>query len=205
MSTISSCELALLVLLSEGPAHPYQIEKTVEERDMRYWTELSMSSIYKTLRQLETKGLALSEVSLSERNVGRKTYALTQPGKDLLASTLREYLSVPEKERWRIDLATSHLDLLERDEVAAALDKYRSEVEKLISGYEALEKYLVESGCPEHALALARRPHFRYEAELRWLDDYRSRLGLGAGEEASPVGSGARDAVPGGAEGRKHG
>jgi DNA-binding PadR family transcriptional regulator len=166
------------MLLSEGARHPYQIEKIVQERDMRYWTELSTSSIYKTLRRLERKGFATSEVSLTERNVGRKTYTLTEIGLTALRDTLREFMSKPEKTIWRIDLATSHLDLLPAEEVDAALSSYEGELEKLLKGYGELEKYLADSGCAEHAMALARRPLFIFDAELRWVRDYRGRLGL---------------------------
>jgi len=53
MPDLTNAEAALLGLLSERPMHPYQIEKEVRSRDMRFWTELSMSSIYKLLRKLE--------------------------------------------------------------------------------------------------------------------------------------------------------
>lgn len=165
------------MLLSEGAAHPYQVEKMVQQRDMRYWTELSMSSIYKTLRQLEKKGLAASKASLGERNVGRRTYRLTKEGRQALREALREFAGEPEKIRWRIDLATSHLDLLTDKEIRTSFDSYAEELRKLIRGYQDLEKYLADDGCPEHAMALARRPLFLYKAELQWLTGYRRQLG----------------------------
>jgi DNA-binding PadR family transcriptional regulator len=169
------------MLLSEGPKHPYQIEKDIQEASMDYWTELSQSSIYKSLRQLEEKGYATSEVALNERNVGRKTYKISEPGLAILKESLQEFLSQPEKMKWRIDLATSHLDLLPPEIVSAAFDEYEEEIRKLIAGYRALEAYLVTQGCRTHSLALARRPIRMYEGELLWLGEYRESLGLGAG------------------------
>jgi DNA-binding PadR family transcriptional regulator len=169
------------MLLSEGAKYPYQIEKIVQDRDMRFWTELSMSSIYKTLRQLEKKTLVTSEVSLTKRNVGRKTYSMTEAGRSALMDALQEFLSAPQKMTWRIDLATSHLDILAPREAASALAAYEAEIEKLLKGYGDLEKYLEGANCSEHAMALARRPMFLYEAELRWVRDYRKRLGLDEG------------------------
>jgi DNA-binding PadR family transcriptional regulator len=46
MPNLSNAEAALLGLLSEQSMYPYQIEKEVRYREMRFWTELSMSSIY---------------------------------------------------------------------------------------------------------------------------------------------------------------
>lgn len=55
MIKISNKEMALLGLLSEKPKHAYEIENDIKERDMRYWTEISKSSIYKLLNKLEKK------------------------------------------------------------------------------------------------------------------------------------------------------
>ncbi len=189
MTTISKTETALLVILSEGPAHPYQIEKTIAERSMDYWTELSQSSIYKTLRQLEAKGCAASEVALNERNVGRKTYRITEAGLEALRATLLEFLSVPEKRVWRVDLATSHLGLLEPSQVGAALERYAAELRSSIEGYGRLEEYLVASACPGPALALARRPRALFRAELAWLEEFRAGCGLPSGAAAAEEGA----------------
>ena len=67
MPTLSNKETALLMLLSEQPMHAYQIEKIVEQRAMREWTEISMSSIYKLLRKLEARRLISSRQQQSER------------------------------------------------------------------------------------------------------------------------------------------
>jgi DNA-binding PadR family transcriptional regulator len=187
------------MLLSEAPAHPYQIEKLVQERSMRDWTELSKSSIYKTLRQLEGKALVTSEVNLTERNVGRKTYALTEAGREGLRQALIACLSEPEKAMWRIDLATSHLGLLRPEEVELALGSYEAAIRASIASYRELEAYLRADGCPESALALARRPIFLWEGELAWLADFRGLAGAGT-SSATPA---ATPATKGPSSGRE--
>lgn len=179
MATISNSEAALLVLLSEGPAHPYHIEQLIQERSMDEWSELSRSTIYKTLVKLEAKGLARSDSSLTERNVGRKTYSITDEGSAALRSALLEFLAAPERRNWRIDLATSHLGLLDPGEADAAMARYAIELGNEIECYGKLEEYLVATGCPDHALALARRPAALYRAELAWLEEYRRGLATG--------------------------
>jgi DNA-binding PadR family transcriptional regulator len=176
MATITNSEVALLLLLCEGPAHPYQIEKLIHDRSMNEWTELSRSTIYKTLVKLEAKGFATSDASLTEKNVGRKTYAITEEGGAVLRTTLLGFLSEPEKAIWRLDLVTSHLGLLDPAEADAAMARYTIELTNSIECYGRLEEYLVASGCPAHALALARRPAALYRAELAWLEEYRRDL-----------------------------
>ena len=80
MKTLTSLEAALMGLLDEKPMHPYEIEKVIVARDMRWWTEISMSSVYKLLRKLEKEGRVKSEVRLNRRNLAQKVYRLTPAG-----------------------------------------------------------------------------------------------------------------------------
>ena len=49
---LTDAELTLLGPLCEEPMHAWQIEKAIQYRDMRQWTDLSQSMIYKQLRAL---------------------------------------------------------------------------------------------------------------------------------------------------------
>ena len=80
MNTITNKEAALLNLLSEKPKHAYEIELDIKERDMRFWTEISMSSVYKLLNKLEAQQLLRSTVRLSKKQVAQKVYTLTASG-----------------------------------------------------------------------------------------------------------------------------
>jgi DNA-binding PadR family transcriptional regulator len=46
-----------LTLVAERPRHGYEIERVIEERGMREWTEIGFSSIYYLLKKLEREGL----------------------------------------------------------------------------------------------------------------------------------------------------
>ena len=68
---------AVLALLAEGPMHGYQIIREIEERSGGSWKP-SPGSVYPTLQLLADEGLISSE----ESN-GRKTYSLTDAGRDI--------------------------------------------------------------------------------------------------------------------------
>jgi DNA-binding PadR family transcriptional regulator len=95
MVYLSNAEAALLGLLSEKPMHPYQIEQEVKSRDMRSWTDLSMSSIYKLMRKLEREGLVIKQVRKSSANRLRKLYSITPEGERNLKSRIRELMAAP--------------------------------------------------------------------------------------------------------------
>ena len=160
------------MLLSEQPMHAYQIEKIVEQRAMREWTEISMSSIYKLLRKLEARRLISSRQQQSERGMNRNLFRLTAAGRKALEAQLCRLLTEPEHMIWRIDLATSHLSVLPREKARVCLTAYRGQLQESIACYRQLDAYLEEAECPQHGRALARRPQYLLQAEIDWVDDY---------------------------------
>ena len=143
---------------------------------MRFWTDLSRSAIYKLLRKLEKDGLVTSKKQVSSENRLQRLYSLNKKGKSALQEKLGGILRSPEHLRWQIDIGVYNSDLLTKEEVKAALNEYRNELQKEIIGYRNLLKFLVESKCPKHRFELAKRPVFLLEAEIKWVDAYLSEL-----------------------------
>ncbi len=173
---ISNKETTLLGLLSEEPMHAYKITQEIECRSMREWTEISVSSVYKLLRKLEKDGLIQSEIKLSQNNVSQKIYAITSRGRDELKNTIAHLISEPEKIIYRVDLATSNLDLLSKQEAIQGLHKYLDTLQESLKCYIELEEYLSQQNCPRHRFALARRPQYLLRAEIEWVKEYIAEL-----------------------------
>jgi DNA-binding PadR family transcriptional regulator len=173
---LSNAEAALLGLLSEGPMYPYQIEQEVKFRDMRFWTELSMSSIYKVLNNLEKKGLVQRANEISPENRLRKLFSISAGGRKALQGKLEKLLSEPEHIRWQVDIGTYNCDLLPAKAVQKALKEYRKGLEKNIKCYEELQQFLRDNGCPAHRLGVAMRPVFLLKGEIEWVDSYQAPL-----------------------------
>jgi DNA-binding PadR family transcriptional regulator len=175
-SGLSNAEAALLGLLAERSKHPYQIEKDVEYRDMRSWTDLSMSSIYKLLRKLEDQEFVSSSTSITEGNRARKEYRISDSGAEALAVKLRALLRRPEILKDPFHVAIYNSDLLERDELVSCLEFYREEVQEFITGYERLEAFLKSEACSSARLAVAIRPRYQWEGVLKWTDEFLAAL-----------------------------
>jgi DNA-binding PadR family transcriptional regulator len=172
MAELSNAEAALLGLVYEQARYPYQIEQEVKYRDMRFWTELSMSAIYKVLRKLEKDGLVTSSNEISAENRLRKLYEISETGKMALKEKIKKLLSEPEHIRWQFDIGIYNSDLLPKQQVRESLGKYRTVLEENIKGYNNLLKFLQDSGCPEHRLTIAKRPVYLLQAEIRWVEEY---------------------------------
>src|SRR5437667_9456276 len=67
---------AVLLLLTDGPQHGYQLMQAIAERSGGRWTP-SPGAIYPTISQLEDEGL----VTVT-KDAGRKLVALTDAGRD---------------------------------------------------------------------------------------------------------------------------
>lgn len=186
MSSITNMETALLGLLSEKPMYPYEIEKNVWEHDMRYWTEISLSSIYKVLEKLEKKLLVDVNLTVTETNKVKKIYSLTEKGKKELKEKIVEIMSELEISIYEIDLALANLHLLTTDEVNEVLGKYLESIDQRLSCYRDLEQYLLDHECAVGNLALSRRRLFLIAAEREWvlsfLREYNTAAGAGGDE-----------------------
>jgi DNA-binding PadR family transcriptional regulator len=174
-------ETALLGLLSERPMYPYEIERDVWEHDMRYWTEISLSSIYKVLEKLEKKLLVDVNLTVTDTNKVKKIYSITEKGKKELKERIVEIMSELEITIYQIDLALANLHLLTKEEVNEVLDKYLKSIDERVTCYQELEQFLLEHKCPVGNLALSRRRQFLIKAEREWvlsfLDEYNAEAG----------------------------
>lgn len=176
MSTISNKEAALLGLLSEGAMHPYDIEKEIINRNLRDWTEISMSSVYKVLAKLENEKLVNCMVRVSKNNRIQKIYSVTIAGHNAMKEWVMNHVSAWEKSLWPIDIAISNLSLLNNSEVVECFNKYIRSVEDNIKGYNDLLDYL-QQNYSFHTHSLAIRPIRLLEAEKKWAEEILQHYG----------------------------
>lgn len=169
---LTNTETALLGLLSECPMNAQQLQQEVQYRDMTFWAEISISSIPELLKKLETRGLVIQNNSNNEENFLKKTYTISEQGKILITRKIEKILSNVEHLRWQIDIGTYNCNLLPTKKVKDALCLYRTQLKEKIDGYKDLLKFLQQSKCPFHRLAIASRPIYLLEAELKWIDSF---------------------------------
>jgi len=175
---LTNTETVLLGLLSEGPMTPHQLQQEIQYRDMNFWTEISTSSIPELLVKLEKQGLVFQSNRSNDNNFLKATYSLSENGKNIFTRKIEKILSNVEHLRWQIDIGTYNCNLLPPKKVKDALCLYRTQLKEKIDGYKDLLKFLQLSKCPFHRLAIASRPIFLLEAELKWVDSFIEQLSL---------------------------
>jgi DNA-binding PadR family transcriptional regulator len=172
---VTPAEIALLGLLAEGPQHPWELSKQVAYREMRTWTELSQSTIYKLLRSLQSRGLVdATQITVSGRL--RHQYSITESGHQRLEEGILGLLHTPTYPRWPIDIATYNIDRVAPEEALVALAQYAETLRERLRSWGRLEEFLRDTGCPPHRWALARRAAHMIEGELRWIEEFSTEL-----------------------------
>ena len=172
MAELTNAEAALLGLLSEKPMYPYQMEQEVQYRDMRFWTELSMSSIYKLLRKLEKDKLVERTNRISAGNRLQKIYSISKQGMACLQAKIVGVLSCAEHIRWQLDIGIYNCNLVSAYQVREALRHYRADVLNKINNLKKLYAFLKNSRCPLYRCAVAMRRIVLLKAEVTWVDSY---------------------------------
>lgn len=92
---IGAVSLWLLLLLSERPMYGYEIIRELEKRFSGYWKPKA-GTIYPALEKLEKSHMLTSRVEFREEAPDRKHYALTDAGRNELASTMAYWTRMTE-------------------------------------------------------------------------------------------------------------
>ncbi len=80
-------EPALLVLLADGPTHGYELLERLPE--LLGEERVDVGNVYRALRSLEDEGLVTSEWRGDLPGPAKRTYTLTDEGRDLLGAWIQ--------------------------------------------------------------------------------------------------------------------
>jgi DNA-binding PadR family transcriptional regulator len=173
---ISDIEAAILGLLCERPQYGYDIDRTIEDRGMRNWTQIGFSSIYYVLKRLEKSGMITSGIEAVEGKPSRRNYTITEEGRKAMQEKVRTVLSTCPKLVSPFDLGIANIGLLGRDEAMACLQRH---VESLDQRARSLEKGIAESmgrDDPYRVTFLFELPLVQLEAERECVEKLIARM-----------------------------
>lgn len=91
-SKLNHTELIVLGLIAEEPSHAYNLNKKIEERNMRNWTNIGRSSIYRVMKKFEKKNLAKKWVEEVDNRIV-KIYKITDLGFKILKTNVFKIIS----------------------------------------------------------------------------------------------------------------
>lgn len=154
---LTDADLLLLGLVAEMPRHGYEIERAIEERGMREWTQIGFSSIYFVLSKLEKVGLVAAETPAGQK--ARKVYTATPAGLQVLIEQTLAALRDLRPSYSSVLLGLAHWPAMPRTDALAALLARREALEKELSRLHNVR--LRRQPMPDFVEAM-----FDYSAEL---------------------------------------
>ena len=172
---LSNSELAILSLIAEGPQHGYEIEKLIEARNMRAWTEIGFSSIYRILNKLEEQGFISGTIGMKEgKGPARKVYQVTPQGEAAWRDASLQTLATPSRSYSSFLLGLNNIAGLPKVEATNAITTYKENL-------ELVRAVLAETAATHPQRDFYLDAFFDYlvtlqDAEIKWLTGFLQQL-----------------------------
>jgi DNA-binding PadR family transcriptional regulator len=164
---MTNAELAILSLIAEKSGYGYEIERRIETRGIREWTDIGFSSIYYILRKLETKELVRSRLKSQSYGAARRMYTITEQGRQALYQQVLDTLGTPVPTPRPFLLGLSMTPMFKETLVLKQFSHYFG---KLVRQQMALkEKQAVQKPPRQHISLMFDYSIAMIEAEMEWI------------------------------------
>lgn len=142
----TSIEIMILGALIERPMSAYEMDKVLEERNIRRWIRISSPSVYRNVIRLceqgYTEGTVVRESEMPEKTV----YTITDAGRERFAALMEEAAALPARVDFGFLPVLANISLVDETTGRALIDElietHRSTAERvdsLIPTYDRLE------------------------------------------------------------------
>jgi len=139
---VSSIDLILLGLLMEGPRNAYELNKVVDQRQIRSWVKISEASVYRNLRSLADKGMLERHTTRDGLNPEKTVFSLTPDGRHHFTRLILEAAQKDIALHFDFDVWLAHLGYLPVEDARACtaalranLDAARSDVDGMLQNH----------------------------------------------------------------------
>ncbi|MBP2627857.1 MAG: putative transcriptional regulator [Firmicutes bacterium] len=164
---LSNIEVLLLSIINEKPSYAYEIDKIIDNRDMRKWNRIGVASIYQVLKRLEDKEFVVSQIEKEGKMPDRKRYYITDSGKQAQIQAAKYLLSNFEWFYLDLNVGLESSDCLTEDEIANCLMQRLAKVKANLNRVQEISSYSREPGFK--AKGIVKTLMYFREAEERFL------------------------------------
>lgn len=119
---LSSIELILLSIINHKSAYAYEINKEIEQKNMRDWVKIGVAFVYQVLDRLEKKVLVVSQRERMGKMPERKKYQITYLGKELLRAGIKELLQAQENYYLNLNVGLECSNILNQGQLRECLE-----------------------------------------------------------------------------------
>lgn len=116
--------IAALGFLLERPMHPYEMYQLAVQRQEERLMAVSPGSLYRAVYALEAAGhVRTIGTDRDGARPERTTFEITDAGREILSSRVRELLAVPVRDHALFPIAVSEAHALAKDDVVRSLEE----------------------------------------------------------------------------------
>ncbi|MFD1658031.1 PadR family transcriptional regulator [Streptomyces caeni] len=168
--------LAVMVLLTEKPMHPYEIAQTLRRRGKDTSLKINYGSLYTVVQNLEKHGFVeVAEVQRQGNRPERTLYGITDAGREEAVEWLSDLLAVPAREFPVFEAALSLIAVLHPDEVARLLRERLAGLEVGAAGLRGGLEKLYET-LPRLVLIESEYQLHMIDAQAAWVRGFLDEL-----------------------------
>lgn len=172
---MSHIECMILGLINQGYQYGHELNKVIEERQLRLWTKITRASIYQALARLSKKGWVESRTERVGKMPERTIYSLSDEGSKALKNMIVQGLATNEYMEFNISISVSFLSIISPYEAISQLEKRKVVVSQALKEFPIVDE--------EDNTHLPRKANLKllrgyYEMELKWLEWLISELEL---------------------------
>lgn len=156
---LSNIEIIMLSIINERPSYGYEINKTINKRDMG-WGMLKKAYTYQVLKRLQKKDLVYSRAEKNLRKLNR--YYITNLGRDALHEASKKLISNLEWYYFDLNIGFEAADLLTTEEITDCL---RTRLIRVTSNLTRMKEVLDEHEMEYKKKVIVRNLIYLREAE----------------------------------------
>jgi DNA-binding PadR family transcriptional regulator len=149
----------------------------IEDKNLRNYFELSFSSIYFLINQLESKGLVESYQGFGKKGVGKKGIKLTEKGQEAISAASIDQCCGKPLLSHPVDYFFYSIHHYNAQQIKAGLNRYLREAEQVLTYYQQKKNevmqdestYFGEQIVLDHFI-------FKLEHEIEWIKNLKTKL-----------------------------
>ncbi len=164
---MTDAELTLLSLLYEKPCYDHELNRIIEQRGIRRWSAIGVSSMYYVLDKLEHQGLVRHQTDED----GRRLFSISEAGRGVLQTAVADLISTARAYDKGFEQGLANLSVLKKHQIFTALLGRQQDLSLKIMRLR--ETYAQEQlSLPFSVIAMYEHRLHMLEAELAWLKEF---------------------------------
>lgn len=167
---LTNIELILLKFIKAKPSYAYELERMIEDRDIRQWVKIGSTTVYQVLDRLAKKGLLSFTLEKEGNMPQRRRYHLTSEGETLFKESATALLQEIEPYYFDLTVGLACRHFLTENEFRQIIQERLAKLNKFLSGFnDKFEK--TKELYPEKRLLVKRYLLSHYQLEQKFLED----------------------------------